>query len=316
MKISIIIPSFNQGKFLDRCISSIINQNFYDVELIIIDGGSKDESIDVIIKYQKYISYWVSEPDAGQSQAINKGISKCTGDIINFIACDDYLEPGSLERINNVFTNKSIDIYCGVACLWNEGQIIGKKMTCNYTYSWPFTLAFGQNMEPATFWRRKIYLEMTPFKEDLHFVMDGYMWLKYIIKYGFDKIFYDYNFIVANVDFQPNAKSIKNIEKFQAELDIVYSWLYKALRESNIESKSKDEVFFTCTAFKEYENIEKIEFYRKLDYMFIRNLNGKRMKLKYINFINLLFSHPYWIFKYYLIERKHMRSLRKISNKN
>ncbi|MPR36785.1 glycosyltransferase family 2 protein [Salmonirosea aquatica] len=97
-KLSIITPSFNQGKYLERTILSVLNQQYPNLEYIIIDGGSTDESLDVIKKYEKYLAYWVSEPDKGQVDALNKGFIKATGDWIGFQNSDDVYFPGTFDR--------------------------------------------------------------------------------------------------------------------------------------------------------------------------------------------------------------------------
>ena len=84
-KISIVTPSFNQGKYLEKTILSVIEQGYPNLEQIIIDGGSTDESVEIIKKYEKHLAYWVSEPDRGQSHAINKGFERATGEIFGWL---------------------------------------------------------------------------------------------------------------------------------------------------------------------------------------------------------------------------------------
>lgn len=98
-KISIVTPSYNQADYLEETILSVINQNYPNLEYIIIDGGSTDGSISIIQKYAYALKYWVSEPDHGQVDAINKGIKYCTGEIFNWINSDDYLEPNALFAV-------------------------------------------------------------------------------------------------------------------------------------------------------------------------------------------------------------------------
>ena len=84
-KISIVIPSYNHAKFIERSILSVLNQDYQNIELIIIDGGSTDETIEIIKKYEEYITFWVSEKDQGQSDALNKGFKHCSGSIYGFL---------------------------------------------------------------------------------------------------------------------------------------------------------------------------------------------------------------------------------------
>lgn len=102
-KISIVTPSYNQGVFLEETIRSILLQNYPNLEYIVMDGGSTDDSVKILKKYDKWITSWVSEKDKGQANAINKGITLCTGTIFNWINSDDYLAPMSLFYIARAF---------------------------------------------------------------------------------------------------------------------------------------------------------------------------------------------------------------------
>ncbi len=101
-KISIITPSYNQGKFIEETILSVIGQGYPNLEYIIIDGGSTDETIDIIKKYEANITYWISEKDSGQSNAINKGFLKATGDIVAWLNSDDMYMPNCLTKVSSL----------------------------------------------------------------------------------------------------------------------------------------------------------------------------------------------------------------------
>ncbi len=113
-KISIVTPSYNQAEFLERTILSVLNQNYPNLEYIIIDGGSTDGSVEIIKKYEKYLSYWVSEKDRGQAHALNKGFEKATGDLVGWQNSDDIYLPGAFRKVAEVYRNNpNYDVYFG-----------------------------------------------------------------------------------------------------------------------------------------------------------------------------------------------------------
>jgi glycosyltransferase involved in cell wall biosynthesis len=120
-KISIITPSFNQGKFIEETILSVLNQNYPNLEYIVIDGGSTDNSVDVIKKYQDKLTFWVSEKDKGQAHAINKGLEHCSGKIFNWINSDDVLAENALFEVATAYLKApSAKIIAGGCAVIND----------------------------------------------------------------------------------------------------------------------------------------------------------------------------------------------------
>lgn len=178
-KISIVIPSFNQGKFIERTFLSLIQQNYSNLEIIVIDGGSVDETINVIKKYESKIKYWVSEKDNGQTAAINKGFRIATGEIIGYLNSDDILFPGSLEKIHKYFDeNPEIEIIYGNGVWIDENdEVIKKRKNIPFSYNtWFYGMA--DPFQPEVFYRRPV-LEKAGFLDENYFMMmDREWWIR------------------------------------------------------------------------------------------------------------------------------------------
>jgi len=173
LKISIVTPSYNQSKYLPFTIESVLDQQYPNLEYIIIDGGSSDQSIDIIKKYERSLSYWISEPDRGQSDAINKGWKRVHGDIIGYLNSDDLLLPGSLERVAVFFEkNKDVDFIYGNAIFIDES---GKKIGRLNGHPFDLRLMLQRKItipQPAMFFRKNLLDEIGYLDEDFHYTMD------------------------------------------------------------------------------------------------------------------------------------------------
>lgn len=181
VKISIIIPSFNQGCYLEETFRSIINQHYSNIEIIVMDGGSTDNSADIIKKYENYITYWQSQKDNGQSDAINKGIQKATGEIVTWLNSDDVLLPGTLELVNKYATKyPNVQWFLGNV-LWmdKEGNIFRVGKVEKESTFWNKHHLFA-NGGPTAFMRKKRLMEIGMLREDFHYMMDTELWHRYI----------------------------------------------------------------------------------------------------------------------------------------
>lgn len=170
-KISIITPSYNQGQYLEETILSVLNQGYPNLEYIIIDGGSSDNSVDLIKKYEKYLAYWVSESDNGQAHAINKGIAMSTGDITGWINSDDIYFPWAFKTVIGFFKRfKSIHLVWGSRVLVDQDtRIVGVSMASRKPP--PDPTSKNINSESA-FWRSEIHSVVKGMNEELKFAMD------------------------------------------------------------------------------------------------------------------------------------------------
>lgn len=171
-KISVITPSYNQGVFIERTIQSIINQKYPNLEYIIVDGGSKDGTLSVIKRYENKISKWISEPDRGQTDAINKGLKLATGEIVCWINSDDILLPDSLHHVGMFFMNHPhISYYNGVSIEIDDNDNILKTKNLLFT---PFFFKRGcfNCAQQGMFWKRDIIDKIGYLNVDFQACMD------------------------------------------------------------------------------------------------------------------------------------------------
>lgn len=172
-KISIVTPSFNQGEFIEETILSVINQDYPNIEYIIIDGGSTDNTVEIIKKYEKKLAYWVSEKDSGQSEAINKGFKRATGDIVCWINSDDILMPGAIDKVVKHFENdQDLDFLNGYTLLID----INSNILFNYFIlkqnKWYAKHGVYYLSQPSMFWKRHVFDTIGYLREDFHALMD------------------------------------------------------------------------------------------------------------------------------------------------
>jgi glycosyltransferase involved in cell wall biosynthesis len=182
LKISVVTPSFNQGLYLEETIRSILLQGYSNIEYLIIDGGSKDETLEIIKKYQPFISYWVSEPDSGQGQAINKGFAKSSGDIFYWLNSDDVLAPNTFTKIINKFhESPNIDVVYGDFYYIDENSELMSKFP---TLDFSVNLLLERNIigQPTAFFRKKSWTKFGHVNESWKFILDYELWVRWALQ--------------------------------------------------------------------------------------------------------------------------------------
>lgn len=227
-KISIVTPSLNQGQFIEETIRSVLLQGYPNLEYIIVDGGSTDGTIEIIKKYEKWLTYWVSEPDDGQSHAINKGLRKSTGDIAAWLNSDDvYCE--------NIFSVVSINMWDGRTTrnnvFYGNCLIIDRESNC-------ISIIYGRkaiHVDILKFWKGKfsipqpaLFLSGNLFRdtlldENLHYVMDWELLVR--ISKKSDLVYYDYE--MAKFREHHESKSIISWKPFMEERRMVLERYFK-----------------------------------------------------------------------------------------
>lgn len=182
LKISIVTPSYNQVDFIEETILSVLGQNYDNIEYIVIDGGSSDGSVDIIKQYEKHINYWVSEPDRGQSHAINKGFEIATGDILCWLNSDDCFLPGALSHVADLFQrNPKKDFLTGGWWVLEPDGSIAPVRPTGVGMLPSLALLLGHHGcigQHSTFWRHELFQKAGPIREELNYAMDHELWIR------------------------------------------------------------------------------------------------------------------------------------------
>lgn len=179
-RITLITPSFNQARFIEKTLRSVLDQGYPNLEYFVVDGGSTDGSVDIIRRYADRLSGWTSEPDRGQSHAINKGLARATGEILGWLNSDDYLAPGALFRVAEnlgnrggpeVLVGNSVIIEVTGKQTLSRGRFRSRRHLLSRFY--PYGLH-----QPSIFWRREVFEKIGPLDESLHLIMDFDYWVR------------------------------------------------------------------------------------------------------------------------------------------
>ncbi len=178
--ISIVTCSYQQGRFLDATMRSVLDQRHINVEYIVIDGGSTDGSTEIIRRHAEHLAYWVSEPDGGQTDALIKGFKHSTAEIQGWLCSDDLLLPGALRTVALFFaSHQNIDAVYGDS-LWidSTGHYLRPKKEIGFNR---FTFLFDHNYisQPSMFWRKRLYDKVNGLDASFNLAMDADLWERF-----------------------------------------------------------------------------------------------------------------------------------------
>ena len=179
-RVSVVTPTFNQRVFLEETMRSVLLQGYPDLEYLVMDGGSTDGSVEVILRYADRLAYWVSRPDGGQSQALNAGLRKATGEVLGWLNGDDTYEPGAVSEAARVFAADPAVVmaYGDCANVDGAGTVFSVSRSRPFDYDrllrrWPNFIA-----QPTVFLRREALAAVGGLDESLEFAMDYDLWLR------------------------------------------------------------------------------------------------------------------------------------------
>lgn len=225
MKISVVTPSFNQGAYLEATLRSLLNQNYPDLEMIVIDGGSNDQSVEIIRRYEGSLSHWESEKDRGQSHALNKGFAHVHGDIWTWLNSDDLLEAGVLQRVADLFQEnpEAGVVYGDCVYVAQDGETVGEKFP-GEPHSRLRHLAHRFIAQPSCFFRTSMVPPAV--REDLHYCMDYDLWLKLAAR---GVIFHYMPEVFSRYRLHDESKSVSALVALHREIvDEIYRPLLRA----------------------------------------------------------------------------------------
>ena len=210
--VSIVTPSFNKSRFIAKTIESVVAQDYAKIEHIVIDGNSTDGTQEILARYSKLI--WVSEPDRGQSHALNKGFRLAEGEILGWLNADDTYQPRAIETAIHILENNpSIDaVYSDLQVIDEEGKPIRLAKAEPFDrYVLPQKNVVKQ---PTIFMRRSVYESTGEINENLHYVMDWEYWLRAGLK---SKFLYLQDVVLANFRLCSGTKSFDMPPEFHLE---------------------------------------------------------------------------------------------------
>lgn len=262
-KITVITPSYNQGRFLEQTIKSVIEQNYPNLEHIIMDGGSTDNSVAIIKQYEKHLTYWQSQPDGGQSSALNAGFQRATGEIFCWLNSDDQFCSNALNTVGQYFANHPECDWIGGGGIirMQNGEdkiVLPQKIDFDsFLYNW------GDNCicQPSIFWRKRLWDKMGAMDNFYQSSFDYDFWLR-IAKAGSG----------ATIDDMLSINLFHPAQKTQAKY-------YETFVETNLvrfvhgaREKARDELLQVCERAFRYEKLFSFLtnsiFYRRLKKLF------------------------------------------------
>lgn len=238
MKLSIVTPSYGQAKFLETTILSVLNATRTPDEYFVIDGGSTDGSLEIILRYADRLTGWASEPDKGQADAINKGFARCHGDVLGWLNSDDVIEPNTFERVLREFEADSdlVLLYGDVNSIDAEGLVFHRQAF--KPFSVEHLACFQIISQPAVFFRRSAFEKSGGLDPSYRFLLDHHLWLR-VALCGSMKYIPE---VLARARYHAGAKNIAESAGFGAEALRIAAWLRSSPEHSSIYAENQNAI--------------------------------------------------------------------------
>ncbi len=241
-RITVVTPSYNQGDFLEECIDSVLNQNYPDLEYIIMDGGSTDNSVEIIKKYEKYLTYWQSEPDGGQYSALDAGFRKSSGEIMSWVNSDDKYHAFAFDKISTFFKmNPEVEWVVGRPTVWDKNGHLSKVFRgrlpdysrANHLKKEYLGVAIQQE---STFWRRSLWAKSGGYiSTKYNYAGDLELWNRFYR----NAELYTLNELIGGFRIHGDQKSFNNYDDYIKEAEeIINKELLLDIKSYNDNSKT------------------------------------------------------------------------------
>jgi glycosyltransferase involved in cell wall biosynthesis len=242
-RVSIVTPSYNQAQFIEETIRSVLLQGYPDLEYIIIDGSSIDGSVDIIRKYQPWLTHWVSEKDRGQSHAINRGFARAEGEVVAWLNSDDLYTPQAVGAAVSAFSTHSRVgvIYGDCHCIDAGSRLIFTHLLRDYDLG--ESIVDNYIAQPATFFRRTAVQRVNGLDESLHYALDFDLW----IRLGLTSEFHHVPVCLACFRAHDGAKSSRPWT-FVSEIEFLFERLFERADLPPSLAGRKHEAFFRALA--------------------------------------------------------------------
>lgn len=266
-RITVVTPSLNQGAFLEATLCSVLEQNYPNLEYIVVDGGSQDGSVEILRRYSDRLNYWVSEPDAGQTDAILKGFAKASGEIINWLNSDDLLLPDALFAVALAYRERNAQIIVGEDLHFTDDLARPAAHFRPAGYNYPGCLRFWEAdfryHQPCTFFTRKLYEHCEGLDLSLHYLMDYDLYCQMLAQPGATVAYL--NQPISAFRLHPHAKTSRHKTKFLAEQRAVSQRYWEqAGFDQDSTQQAMDKYCAACGVFHAAELIRKYRVFSGL----------------------------------------------------